>query len=116
MRYIILVALNLPVIFIALVNLITQYKMHRVSRQRFVRQVLVWLLILIILVGSFPLYNHLDGRPIFYSGELTIFDIVQTTTLIFLFYVINHQRQQIERTEATLRELHQELSIKLSKE
>lgn len=114
MRYLILVLLNLPVILLALVNILTQYKMNKVSKARFRHQIILWLVVLAVLVSSFPLYNHLSDKPIFDSSELSLFDIVQTTALIFLFYVINHQRQQIERTERTVRELHQEISIKLS--
>lgn len=114
MRYIILVLLNLPVIMLALVNIVTRYKMRRISRARFARQLLLWLILLIILIGSFPLYNYLHNKPFLDSSELSLFDIVQTTAIIFLFYVINHQRQQIERVELVTRDLHQELSIRLS--
>lgn len=114
MRYIVLVLLNLPVILLALVNVITQYKTRKANKTRFRHQVIMWLVILVVLVGSFPLYNHLAGKAIFDSSELSLFDIAQTTALIFLFYVINYQRQHIEHTERTIRELHRELSIKLS--
>src|SRR5690606_23851752 len=105
---------NLPVVLLAFINILTQYKMRKVSRARFGRQILLWLIILIILVGSFPLYNHLQDRPLLDSSELSLFDIAQTTAIIFLFYVINYQRRQIESTERTTRDLHQELSIILS--
>lgn len=88
--------------------------MHKVSRARFRRQVLLWLIILIVLVGSFPLYNHLQNRPLLDSSELSMFDIAQTTAIIFLFYVVNYQRRQIEHAERTTRDLHQELSIILA--
>jgi len=114
MRYVLLVLLNLPLILLALINIITQYKMRKVSKSRFRQQIALWLVILIVLVGSFPLYNHLTGSPVFDSSELSLFDIAETTALIFLFYTINHQRQRIERTERTVRDLHQELSIRLA--
>jgi len=114
MRYIILVLLNLPIIILALLNIVTQYKMHRITKNRLKQQITLWIIILIVLVSSFPLYNYLSGKPALDSSELSLFDIVQTTAIIFLFYVVNHQRQQIERTEHTVRDLHKELSIKLS--
>jgi hypothetical protein len=115
MRYAVLVILNLPVILIAFINILAQYKMHKISRQRFWRQVFMWFVIFVVLIGSFPLYNHLNNKPIFDSSELSLFDIAQTTAVIFLIYAINYQRQQIERTEKTVRDLHQELSMRLSK-
>lgn len=75
----------------------------------------LWLLILIVLVGSFPVYNYLSGRPPLDSHELSLFDIVQTTAIVFLFYIANSQRQKMEWNERILRDLHQELSIRLSK-
>jgi hypothetical protein len=114
MRYIILVLLNLPVIFIAFTNILTQYKIGKISKRKFKQQVVLWLAILIVLIGSFPLYNQLNGKYILDSSELSLFDIVQTTALIFLFYIVNRQRQKIEQVERTARELNQEISIRLA--
>lgn len=114
MRYIALVLLNLPVILLALVNILTQYKMRKISRARFQHQIVLWLAILFVLVGSFPFYNYLTHKPILDSSGLSLFDIVQTAALVFLFYIVNHQRQQIERNDRIIRDLHQEMSIKLA--
>lgn len=114
MRFIILLLLNLPVILLALVNLLTKYKVGRISKERFRLQVLLWSIILIVLIGSYPVYNLLSGRPALASDELSLFDIAQTTALVLLIYIINNQRQKIDTAERRLRDLHQELSIKLS--
>jgi len=114
MRYVILVLLNLPIILLALVNILTQYKMKKVSKARFRHQIILWSVILVLLICSFPLYNQLTGNPPLDSKELSLFDIVQTTALVFMLYVINRQRQQIEQNERMMRDLHQEISIKLS--
>lgn len=114
MRYILLVLLNLPVILLAITNLVTRYKLGRMSKQRFRIQIFLWLIVLTVIIGSFPVFNILSGKPTLDSGQLSMFDIVQTTAIILLFYVANNQRQKIEWSERTLRDLHQELSIKLS--
>lgn len=114
MRYVILVLLNIPIIMLALVNIITQYKLRRVSPNRFRHQIILWLIVLVVLLGSFPLYNYLVGRPPLDSTELSSFDIIQTTAIVFLFYALHNQRQKSEQNERRLRDLHQELSIKLS--
>ncbi len=116
MRYLILVILNTPVILLALVHIVMQYKLKKVSVNRFRHQILLWLAILTVLISSFPAYNYLTGKQIFDSGELSLFDIFQTTAIIFLFYVINNQRQKIEQNEKNLRDLHQEISIRLSRD
>lgn len=81
---------------------------------RFRNQVITWVVILIILIASFPVYNSIIGRPIFDSHSLSSFDIVEVTALVYLLYVVNYQRQKIEHNESRLRELHQKLSIKSS--
>jgi hypothetical protein len=99
---------------LALFNIITQYKMKKVTKKHFQHQIIMWLVILVVLVCSFPFYNHLVGKALLDSAELSLFDIVQTTAIIMLFYVANSQRQKIDRAEKTIRDLHQEISIKLS--
>ena len=111
MRYIILILLNIPIIMLALVNIVTDYKLKKISVNRFRNQIFLWILILIVVIGSFPVYNILVGRPPLDSSELSLFDIVQTTIIIFLLYAINSQRQRIEQNEQRLKKMHQEISI-----
>ena len=114
MRYIILIILNLPIIFLALANIITDYKLKKVSINRFRNQIVLWVFILVVVIGSFPVYNIATGRPPLDSSELSLFDIVQTTVIIFLLYVVNSQRQRIDQGEMMMKKLHRELSIRLS--
>lgn len=114
MRYFILVVLNMPIILLALISAVTQYKLRRVSKNRFRHQIIIWSIIFALLIASFPTYNTLVGRPPLDSTELSVFDILQTTGLILLFYIANRQRQRLDQHEKRLHELHRELSIKLS--
>ena len=114
MRYLALVLLNVPIILAALINIVTQYKLRKVSPARFRHQLIIWLILMIVLIGSFPLYNISIGHPPLDSSELSLFDILQTTAIILLFYIVNNQRQRIDQNERRLRDLHQELSIRLS--
>jgi hypothetical protein len=107
--------LNLPIILLAFVNIVSQYKLKRTTKDHFRQQIITWITITLVLFGSFPIYNLISGRPTFQSDAFSAFDIIQTTAIVYLIYIINRQRQKIEQTEQTLRELHQELSIKLSK-
>ena len=88
MRYLILLLLNLPIIFVALLAIITQYKLKKASKQRFQHQILLWGVLLVVLVCSFPIYNLLSGRAIFDSHELSLFDIIQTTAIIIIDFLI----------------------------
>jgi hypothetical protein len=114
MRYLILVLLNLPIIILGFMNIITQYKLKKVDGERFKFQIILWLIILVVLLGSFPLYNYSVDKPLFDSSELSLFDIVEITVIIYLIYIINDHRRKLERSERIIRDLHQEISIRLS--
>lgn len=114
MRYFLLVILNLPIIFIAFTNVITQYKTGKMNVSRFRHQMILWLAVLVVLVGSFPIYNSLAGNHWSSSGDLSLLDIVVVTVIVYLIYIVNNQRRKIEQNEKMLRDLHQELSMKLS--
>lgn len=114
MRYLILVIINLPIVFLAFLNIITQYKMKRIDKERFIRQTLLWLIISLVLISAFPIYNLANGRAIFSSVELSFFDIAEITSIVFLFYTVNNQIRKLNNTERRLRDLHQEMSIILS--
>lgn len=115
MRYVILVLLNVPIILLALLNFITSYKLKRITKEKLKVQLFIWVTLLAVLIGSFPVYNIIVGRTILDSSTLSVFDIFQTTAIVALFYIANNQRQKIEKNEKILRDLHQELSIRLSK-
>lgn len=115
MRYLLLVLLNLPVIFLALINIFTQYKLRKITPKRFKSQFILWISLTSLLIASFPVYNYFIGAPLFDSSRLSGFDILQTTAIIYLIYVINDHRRKIELGEKTIRNLHQELSIKFTK-
>lgn len=114
MRYIVLVLLNVPVVLLSLTNLITKYKTGKLTKERFHIQVSLWIIIFLVVAGSFPLYNSLVGNPPFQSDDLTFFDIAQTTVIIFLIYTVGKLHQKLEWAEKYQRDLHQELSIRLS--
>lgn len=116
MRYALLVLLNLPIIIFALINFTTQYKLKKIDKSRYRRQLIVLITAFIVLVGSFPIYNLLMGRPILQSNTLNLLDIAQTTAIVYIIYAANTLRRKSEQNEHLIRDLHQELSIKLSSE
>lgn len=113
MRYLILLMLNVPIILLAFLDILTRYKMNRISKRRFYYQLLLWIAVLGVVASSFPLYNALRGKPLLDSSDLSAFDIVQTTVIIWLIFIINNLRQKLANIDHRLRDLHQELSIKL---
>jgi hypothetical protein len=114
MRYALLLLLTAPIVLMALLNILTQYKMKRISKSRLVHQFILWTLISTLLVASFPVYNLVNGKPLLDSSYLSLLDILQTTAIVYLVYIINNFRRKIEQNERTIRDLHQEVSINLS--
>lgn len=114
MRYLLLILLNIPVVLLAILNTVTKYKMRRISLRRFTRSILFWMSLLLLLLVALPVYNYSQHDTLFNSSSLTILDIVQTTTIVYLIYVVNTLRQKVERVDKRIRDLHQEVSIRLS--
>lgn len=113
-RYLILFLLNLPFILAAILSQITQYKLGRSSKKRLYVQMILWSLILIGLASAEPFYNWLFAQGFTQTDPLSLFDVVQLTAVVVLFYIVNRSRLKIEMIERRLNDLHQELSIQLS--
>ena len=114
MRYILLIIINLPIIFLALLNLVTQYKLKKIDKDRFRHQLFLWIVILILIALTFPIYNLFKGYDLLNSSTLSLFDIAEITAIVYLIFHINSIRTQLDKDELRLRELHEELSIRLS--
>jgi len=113
-RYFLLLLFTLPFIIAAIANLITQYKLSKITRGRFVSWIIIWTSVLIGLIFTESLYNWLFVNNLTVSESLSLFDVVQITAIVMLFYIANRLRQKAEVNERRLRDLHQEISIKLS--
>lgn len=113
-RYVLLLILTSPFIIAAILNLITQYNLKKISRTRFFTWIIVWLSILFGLIFAEPFYTWLFANDLTQTESLSLFDVVQITAIVIIFYIINRLRQRTETLERRLRDLHQEISIKLS--
>lgn len=113
-RYLLLLLLNLPFIFAALIGVVTRYKLGKSSKRRLVAQILVWTAIFFGLLLAEPLYEWLYSSKLTNTEPLSLFDVIQITAIVIIFYMANRTRARLENTEKRLNDLHQELSIRLS--
>lgn len=113
-RYLILLILNLPFIALAILGAITKFKLKHTAKKQFIMQIILWLTILIGLIAAEPIYDWLFQHQMTQTEPLSLFDVIQITAIIFMYYLSNRSRMKIERLEERLQDLHQELSIKLS--
>jgi len=113
-RYLLLLLLNLPFIFLAILGAITKYKLGRSTKIRFIIQIFIWLIILAGLISAESIYVWLFQHQLTQTEPLSLFDVIQITAIVIVFYIANQSRSKIETLERRVQDLHQELSIKLS--
>ena len=114
-RYLLLLLLNLPFILLAILGAVTRYKLKHLSKKRLIIQVSLWALILTGLALSEFIYNWLFAHNMTQTEPLSLFDVIQITAIVIVFYIANRSRAKIENLEKRVQDLHQELSIRLSK-
>lgn len=114
-RYLLLFLINLPFVLAAIVSAITQYKMGRSSKRRLATQLALWLALVAALALAQPIYEWLFTHQLTETEPLSLFDVVLFTGLVITFYIANRTRSKVEALEKRVRDLHQELSIILSK-
>lgn len=95
-------------------NALVSFKTGYSSRRRFLVQTLFWLIILSGLILAEPLYLYLFSHGFTNSESLSLFDVIQVTGIVFVFYIANRSRNKLEVLEKRVQDLHQELSIRLS--
>ncbi|HMI09800.1 MAG TPA: hypothetical protein VK497_05400 [Candidatus Saccharimonadales bacterium] len=115
-RYFLLLLLNLPFIIAAVLSAVTHYKLGRSSRRRLTVQVIIWVTVLIALASAEPIYTWLFSNELTTTEPLSLFDVVQITAIVVTFYIANRTRLKTQFLERRLQDLHQELSIRLSKD
>lgn len=113
-RYLLLFLVNLPFVLAGIISIITQYKLGRASRRRFIAQLLLWIVVLAGLIFAEPLYTWLFKNDLTRTEPLSLFDVVQITAIVVVYYIASRSRSKLEVVERRLQDLHQELSIVLS--
>jgi hypothetical protein len=98
----------------AILTAITQYKLHKSTRRRMVTQVSLWLMVIIGLALAQPFYDWLITKSLTNTESLSLFDVVQITAIVIIFYIANRTRVKVEILERRVQDLHQELSIRIS--
>ena len=115
-RYIILIILNTPLILVGILNLVVGYKLKHMSRRRFLLGLAFWLILLAGLVSVKPIYSFLFSNNLTQTEPLSLFDVIQITGITFTLLIANRAYGKVNLLERRVNDLHQELSIRLSKD
>lgn len=113
-RYLILIILNTPLIIAGVLDAIVSYKLNRSSRRRLIFRFIVWFVIFVGLVFMHSIYNFLFSHQLTQTEPLSLFDVVQITGIIFVFFIANQAYARADHLERRVQDLHQELSIRIS--
>ena len=115
-RYAILIILNTPLILIGIINLVVGYKLKHMSQRRFLLGMAFWLILFAGLVSVKPIYSFLFSNNLTQTEPLSLFDVMQITGITFTLLIANRAYGKVNLLERRVNDLHQELSIRLSKQ
>jgi len=114
-RYLILVILNTPLILIAILNAIVSYKLNHINFRRMIFKIVFWLTVATCLFFTETIYSFLYANGLTQTEPLSLFDVIQITGVILIFFLVNKLYVKVDVLEKRVQDLHQELSIILSK-
>lgn len=113
-RYVLLIILNTPLIIIGILNTTVSYKMKNIGKRRFIFRLVLWIGIFVGLLFAEPIYNYLFTNNLTQTEPLSLFDVIQITAIISILFIANQANLRASILEKQVRDLHQELSIRLS--
>lgn len=114
-RYLLLVILNAPFILAAIMSAVVNYKLKKISGSKLIFRVTLWTIIFIGLILAEPIYTFLFSNGLTETEPLSLFDVIQITAIVILLYGTTRTRTKLDHLERRVQDLHQELSIRLSK-
>lgn len=113
-RYLILVLINTPLILAAIANAIVSYKLGHQSLRRLGFKLAFWVSVFIGLVFAESIYNLLYSEGLTQTEPLSLFDVLQITGIVLVFFLVNRLYVKVDVLERRVQDLHQELSIRMS--
>lgn len=113
-RYLILVILNIPLVIAAITNAFVSYKMKHITRRRLIIKIIFWIVLLLGLIFTEPIYNWLYSEGLTQTEALSLFDVILITATLYIFFLLNKLYVKVDVLDKRVQDLHQELSIKLS--
>jgi hypothetical protein len=98
-----------------LINAVVAYKLGRSTRRRFALRVSLWLIIFLSIAFTKVIYDFLFSNQLTQTEPLSLFDVMQITGIVLVFFIANQSYTKADILERRIQDLHQELSIRLSK-
>jgi hypothetical protein len=87
--------------------------MKHISFRRFIFKVTFWVIILFGLLFTESIYTFLYDQGLTQTEPLSLFDVLQITGIIYIFFLVNRLYVKVDVLERRVQDLHQEISIRL---
>ncbi|NBU34152.1 hypothetical protein EBZ38_10815 [bacterium] len=88
--------------------------MKHISRLRLIFKVTFWTAVIVCLVFTESIYAYLYEQGLTKTEPLSLFDVIQITGVIYIFFLVNRLYVKVDVLERRNQDLHQKLSIRLS--
>jgi hypothetical protein len=99
-----------------LLNAVVDYKTKKIPRKKFIVQLIIWLIIFTSIASTKFIYDSLFSNHLTTTEPLSLFDVIEITGIILILFMANRSRIKLDALERKFQELHQELSIRISKD
>ena len=100
----------------AIINAIVSYNLKHLSLRRLIIKLGFWITVFICLIFTESIYSFLYNEGLTQTEPLSLFDVIQITGIILVFFLVNRLYVKVDVLERRVQDLHQELSIVLSKD
>ena len=82
--------------------------------RRLIFKVSFWVIVLLGLLFTESIYTFLYDQGLTQTEPLSLFDVLQITAIIYVFFLVNRLYVKVDVLEKRVQDLHQELSIRLA--
>jgi hypothetical protein len=110
-KYAVLIIVSLPLLLIAIVGSITNYKTNRITKRRCIIDVVFWLLIGILLIFIEPIYNTLIRHNLTNSAPMSIFDVILLTIILLCMILIKQINVKLSQLNKKVSRMHENIVL-----
>lgn len=112
-KYLLLVLINAPIVLVGIVRAVTRYKFKpaRISKNKMLFEVVIWLLVGVALSLAQPLYNAAVRYNLTDSTPMSLFDVAVLTLFVFALLLIVETNEELTSLKKTVSRLHEKLAI-----
>lgn len=110
-KYTLLIIAVAILFLIAFIRTTADYKTKKISKNKYIINMIMWLFIALAISFVHPMYDWLRMNGLTDSAPMSIFDTVLLTIVVFQFYILVRQSQSISDISNRVTKIHEMASI-----